>query len=75
VGLVARLDTAGLLNALVKLDTLLNRHRIGYIVIGSLADYLLGITAVRPNDIDILVSKENVEKLNIIAVKNRASLC
>ncbi|MEB3765647.1 MAG: hypothetical protein GSR77_05745 [Desulfurococcales archaeon] len=53
-----------LLNALARLDKLLDKHRIGYIVIGSLADYLLGISTIEPNDIDILVSKENVEKLN-----------
>ena len=52
------------LNVLVKLGKLLDKHRIGYIVIGSLADYLLGISAIKPDDIDILVSKENVEKLN-----------
>ena len=58
------MDMAELLNVLVKLDKLLDKHRIGYIVIGSLADYLLGISAIEPDDIDILVSKENVEKLN-----------
>ena len=55
---------AELLNVLVKLDKLLGKHRIGYIVIGSLADYLLGISTTEPNDIDILVSKKSVEKLN-----------
>ncbi len=58
------MNMAELLNVLVKLDKLLDKHRIGYIVIGSLADHLLGISTVKPNDIDILVSKENVEKLN-----------
>ncbi|MEB3779073.1 MAG: hypothetical protein GSR85_02405 [Desulfurococcales archaeon] len=58
------MDIAELLNVLVKLGKLLGKHRIGYIVIGSLADYLLGISAIEPDDIDILVSKGNVEKLN-----------
>ncbi len=58
------MDIAELLNVLVKLGKLLNKHCIGYIVISSLADYLLGISAIEPDDIDILVSKESVEKLN-----------
>ena len=61
---MAGLDTAELLNVLVKPNKLLDKHCIGYIVIDSLADHLLGISTIKPNDIDILVSKENVEKLN-----------
>ena len=53
-----------LLNVLIKLDKLLDKCRIGYIVIGSLAGCLLGVSAIEPDDIDILVSKENIEKLN-----------
>ncbi len=51
---------AKLLNVLVKLD----KHHIGHIVIGSLADCLLGISTIKPDDIDMLVNKENIEKLN-----------
>ena len=31
-----------MLNVLVELGKLLGKHRVGYIVIGSLADYLHG---------------------------------
>jgi len=58
------LSTAELLNVLAKLDKLLDQYRIGYIVIGSLADYLLGISTIKPNDINILVDKEDVEELS-----------
>ena len=58
------MSTTRLLNVLAKLDKLLSKYRIGYIVVGSLADYLLGTFTVRPGDIDILVSRENTEKLN-----------
>ena len=60
------MDMAELLNVLVKLDRLLDKHRIGYIVIGSLADRLLGVSAIEPGDIDILVSREDVEKLDTL---------
>ncbi len=53
-----------LLEVLVRLDKLLNSYGIEYIVIGSLADYLLGVPGVEPGDIDILVGEGNVEKLN-----------
>ena len=42
------MSTAELLNVLAKLDKLLDQYRIGYIVIGSLADYLLGISTIKP---------------------------
>ncbi len=58
------MDIVELLNVLARLDKLLDKHCIGYIVIGSLADYFLGISTIEPDDIDILISKENVEKLN-----------
>jgi len=56
---------------LAKLDKLLDQYRIGYIVIGSLADYLLGISAIKPNDIDILVDKEDIEELNTVFQQER----
>ncbi len=66
-----RLGIDKLVKALVKLDNLLGRHHIGYIVVGSLADYLLGALTTGPGDIDILVSGENVEKLNAIIRRKR----
>ncbi len=66
VGLVAGLNATEPLNVLVKLDKLLDKHRIGYIVVDSLADYLLGISVIMPNEIDILISKENVGKPNTV---------
>ena len=53
--------------ALQRLHKILSQHRVKYIVIGSLADYLLGASTVKPRDIDILVSAEDVEKIDIIA--------
>ncbi len=60
------MSTAELLNVLAKLDKLLDKYRIGYIVVGSLADYLLGISTIEPNDIDILVDKDDIEELNTV---------
>lgn len=54
----------GLLEGLVRLDKLLNRYGIEYIVVGSLADYLLGVPGVEPGDIDILVGEVNAKKLD-----------
>ncbi len=38
--------------ALQRLHKILSQHRVKYIVIGSLADYLLGASTVKPRDID-----------------------
>ncbi|MEB3773833.1 MAG: hypothetical protein GSR86_02755 [Desulfurococcales archaeon] len=54
------------MNVLVKLGKLLDKHGIGYIVIGSLADHLLGVSMVEPRDIDILVSGEDVGRLGSV---------
>jgi len=43
---------------------LLDKHHIVYIVVGTLAGYLLEIPAIKSNDLDILVSKGSVKKLN-----------
>ena len=51
-----------LMAALQRLHELLDRYRIGYIVVGSLADYLLGVPAARPRDIDVLISVRDAEK-------------
>jgi len=64
--LVTELGIAKLLNALTKLDKLLDKYRIGYIVIGSLADHILGIYTIKQDSIDILVDKENVKELNTV---------
>ena len=45
-----------LISATLKLKRILDRNGIGFIVVGSFADYLLGLDFVRPRDIDILVS-------------------
>jgi len=54
------LGMAELLNAIIRLDKLLGKHRIGYIVVGSLADYLLGMSTIEPDDVDILVSRKSI---------------
>ncbi len=52
-----------LISATLKLKRILEQHGIGFIVAGSLADYLLGLDFVRPRDIDILVSRSDAEKM------------
>ena len=55
-----------LMAALQRLHELLDRYRIGYIVVGSLADYLLGVPAARPRDIDVLISARDAEKVGTL---------
>ena len=52
-----------LISATLKLKGILDQHGIGFIVVGSLADYLLGLNFVRPRDIDILVSRSDAEMI------------
>jgi len=56
-----------LISAAMKLKRILDRHGIGFIVVGSLADYLLGLDSVRPRDIDLLVSHNDAEKIISVA--------
>ncbi len=55
-----RLRINELARALVKLDDLLDKHRIGYAVVGGQAYHLLGVPTAEPSDIDILVSGEDM---------------
>ena len=66
-----RLRINELARALVKLDDLLDKHRIGYAVVGGWAYRLLGVPTVEPSDIDILVSGEDMMKLNAIIRRKR----
>ena len=52
-----------LISAALKFKRILNRHGIGFIVVGSLADYLLGLDFVRSRDIDVLVSRSDAERI------------
>ncbi len=52
-----------LISAALKLKRILDRHGIGFIVVGSLADYLLGLDFVRPRDIDVLVGHTDAERI------------
>ena len=56
-----------LISAALKLKRILDWHGVGFIVIGSLADYLLGLDFVRPRDIDVLVSRSDAERTIRIA--------
>ncbi len=52
-----------LISATLKLKRILDRNGIGFIVVGSFADYLLGLDFVQPRDIDILVSSSNAKRI------------
>jgi len=52
-----------LISATLKLERILGQHSIGFIVVGSLADYLLGLDFVRPRDIDILLSRSDAKRI------------
>ena len=52
-----------LISATLKLKRILDRNGIGFIVVGSFADYLLGLDFVQPRDIDILVSSSDAKRI------------
>ena len=56
-----------LISAALKLKRVLDEHGIGFMVVGSLADYLLGLDFVRPRDIDVLVSHSDAERIIRVA--------
>ncbi len=56
-----------LISAALKLKRILDRHGIGFIVVGSLADYLLGLGFVRSRDIDVLVGHSDAERIIKVA--------
>ncbi len=56
-----------LISAALKLKRILDRHGVGFIVVGSLADYLLGLDFVRPRDIDVLVSRSDAKRIIRVA--------
>ncbi len=49
----------------LKLKRILDRDGIGFIVVGSLADYLLGLDFIRLRDIDILVSSSDAKRMRV----------
>ncbi len=56
-----------LARALAILHELLSRPGTGFIVVGSLADLLLGVPQAKPSDVDILVSRKTAHELARLA--------